>query len=44
MVTAPELACDLVDMELITFAKIAKSEQIPLKSFEFIPDNSDDSS
>ena len=44
MVTAPELACNLVDMELLTFAKIAKSEQISRKSFKFIPDNSDDSS
>tara|TARA_B100000886_G_scaffold332782_1_gene285895 strand:- start:632 stop:1183 length:552 start_codon:yes stop_codon:yes gene_type:complete len=42
--SAPELACDLVDMELYALAKIAKREQIPLKSFKFISDNADDSS
>ncbi len=42
--SAPELACDLVDMELYELAKIAKHEQIPLKSFKFISDNADDSS
>ena len=42
--SAPELTCDLVDMELYALAKIAKREQIPLKSFKFISDNADDSS
>ena len=42
--SAPELACDLVDMELYALAKIAEREQIPLKSFKFISDNANDSS
>ena len=42
--SAPELACDLVDMELYALAKIAKREQIPLKSFKFISDNADNDS
>ena len=42
--SAPELTCDLVDMELYALAKIAKREQIPLKSFKFISDNADDNS
>ena len=42
--TAPELACDLVDMELYALAKVASRQQIPLKSFKFISDNADDNS
>ena len=30
MTSAPELACDLVDIELCALAKITKREQIPL--------------
>ena len=44
MTSAPELACDLVDVELYALAVIAKREQIPLKSFKFISDNADDNS
>ena len=44
MISAPEPACDLVDMELHALAMIAKSEHIPLKYFNFISDNADDSS
>jgi len=42
--TAPELDCDLVDMELYALAKIARRQQTPLKSFKFISDNADDNS
>ena len=44
MISAPEPACDLVDMELCALAMIAKREHIPLKYFNFISDNADDSS
>ena len=44
MISAPEPACDLVDMELYALAMIAKREHIPLKYFNFISDNADDSS
>ena len=33
---APDLACDLADMELHALGKIARRRQIPLKSFKFI--------
>ena len=41
MTSAPELACDLVDMELYALEKLAKHEQIPLKCLKFISDNAD---
>ena len=44
MISAPEPACDLVDMELYALAIIAKREHIPLKYFNFISANADDSS
>ncbi len=44
MISAPEPACDLVDMELYALTMIAKREHIPLKYFNFISDNADDSS
>ena len=40
--TPPELACDIVDMELFALAKIAWHEQIPLRAFKFISDAADD--
>ena len=43
MISAPEPACDLVDMELCGLAMIAKREHIPLKYFNFISDNANDS-
>lgn len=44
MISAPEPACDLVDMESYALAMIAKREHIPVKYFNFISDNADDSS
>ena len=44
MISATEPACDLVDMELYALAMIAKREHIPLKYFNFISDNADNSS
>ena len=41
MISAPEPACDLGDMELYALAMIAKREHIPLKYFNFISDNAD---
>ena len=38
----PELACDIVDMELYALAKIAWHEQIPLHAFKYISDDADD--
>jgi len=40
--SAPELGCDLVDMELYAIAKICRAAQIPLRAFKFISDNADD--
>lgn len=40
--TPPELACDIVDMELFALAKIAWHEQIPFRAFKFISDAADD--
>ena len=37
----PDLACDVVDMELYALAKIARQENIPLRSFKFISDAAD---
>lgn len=39
--SAPEIPCDLVDMELYALAKIADREGIPLRSFKFISDKAD---
>ena len=44
MISAPEPACDLVDMKLYALAMIAEREHIPLKYFNFISDSADDSS
>ena len=38
----PELACDIVDMELYALAKIAWHENIPLMVFKYISDDADD--
>lgn len=38
----PELACDIVDMELFALAKIAWHENIPLRSFKYISDSADE--
>ena len=40
--TPPELACDIVDMELYALAKIAWHENIPLMAFKYISDDADD--
>ena len=40
--TPPELACDIVDMELYALAKIAWHEKIPLTAFKYISDDADD--
>ena len=40
--TLPELACDIVDMELYALAKIAWHENIPLMAFKYISDDADD--
>ncbi|MGB0397122.1 MAG: 5'-methylthioadenosine nucleosidase [Candidatus Puniceispirillaceae bacterium] len=40
--SAPELTCDIVDMELFALAKIAWHEKIPLRAFKFISDAADD--
>ena len=39
--TAPELACDLVDMELYAIAKICRAQNIPLRAFKYISDTAD---
>ena len=40
--SAPELPCDLVDMELYAIAKLCRAENIPLRAFKYISDNADD--
>lgn len=40
--TPPELACDIVDMELYALAKIAWHEKTPLAAFKYISDDADD--
>jgi adenosylhomocysteine nucleosidase len=40
--TAPELPCDLVDMELYAIAKICRAAGMPLRAFKYISDNADD--
>ncbi len=37
--SAPELPCDVVDMELYAIAKICHAENLPLRAFKFISDN-----
>jgi adenosylhomocysteine nucleosidase len=39
--SAPEMPCDLVDMELYAIAKLCRAAQIPLRAFKFISDNAD---
>ncbi len=39
---APEMPCDLVDMELYAIAKVCRAAQIPLRAFKYISDNADD--
>lgn len=39
----PELACDIVDMELYAIAKVAAKEGVPLRAFKYISDRADDS-
>lgn len=39
--TAPELACDLVDMELYAIAKVCAGAGVPLRAFKYISDNAD---
>ena len=39
--TAPELACDLVDMELYAIAKVCRAAGVPLRSFKYISDKAD---
>lgn len=39
----PEIACNLVDMELYALAKIAARQNIPLRSYKFISDHANDS-
>ena len=38
---APELPCDLVDMELYAIAKACKLHSVPLRAFKFISDSAD---
>lgn len=40
--TAPELPCDLVDMELYAIAKVCRAAGVPLRAFKYISDNADD--
>jgi adenosylhomocysteine nucleosidase len=40
--SAPEMPCDLVDMELYAIAKLCRAAQIPLRAFKYISDNADD--
>ncbi len=40
--SAPELPCDLVDMELYAIAKLCRAAHIPLRAFKYISDNADD--
>ena len=40
--SAPELPCDLVDMELYAIAKVCRAANTPLRAFKFISDNADD--
>ena len=39
--TAPELACDLVDMELYAIAKICRAANVPLKAYKYVSDQAD---
>ncbi len=39
--SAPELPCDLVDMELYAIAKICRAENVPLRAFKYISDSAD---
>ncbi len=39
---APELPCDLVDMELFAIAKICRAAGVPLRAFKFISDSADE--
>lgn len=39
--SAPELPCDLVDMELYAIAKICRAALIPLRAFKYISDSAD---
>ncbi len=40
--TAPELACDVVDMELYAIAKLCRAAAVPLRAFKYISDQADD--
>ena len=40
--TPPELAGEIVDMELYALAKIALHENLPLMAFKYISDDADD--
>lgn len=39
--TAPELPCDLVDMEIYALAKVCAGAGVPLRAFKYISDNAD---
>lgn len=39
---APELPCDVVDMELYPIAKICRAAGVPLRAFKYISDSADD--
>ena len=39
----PEIACDIVDMELYAIAKIAVREGVPLRAFKYVSDKADES-
>jgi adenosylhomocysteine nucleosidase len=39
--SAPELPCDIVDMELYAIAKVCRAAGVPLRAFKFISDNAD---
>jgi adenosylhomocysteine nucleosidase len=38
----PDLACDLVDMELYAIAKLCRAAGVPLRAFKYISDQADD--
>jgi adenosylhomocysteine nucleosidase len=38
---APELPCDVVDMELYAIAKVCAGAGVPLRAFKYISDNAD---
>ena len=39
---APELSCDVVDMELYAIAKICRAAKAPLRAFKYISDQAND--